>query len=153
MTTQYLTKEKYAQLEQEREELIKRTMPETAVRIDEARQLGDLRENAEYHAARERMAWLQSRVKEIDAILQLAEIVSSKASSAHSVGIGNTVVISLNGKEKTYSIVGAQEANPQTGHISNESPIGNALLGLKVGATGTITLPGGEQPFEIVSIS
>ncbi|MBP9760815.1 MAG: transcription elongation factor GreA [Candidatus Magasanikbacteria bacterium] len=153
MTTQYLTKEKYAQLEQEREELIKRTMPETAVRIDEARQLGDLRENAEYHAARERMAWLQSRVKEIDAILQLAEIVSSKASSAHSVGIGNTVVISFNGKEKTYSIVGAQEANPQTGHISNESPIGNALLGRKVGDTGTITLPGGEQPFEVLSIS
>lgn len=151
MTTQYLSQEKFDALQEELKKIQKEDMPATATRIDEAKQMGDLKENAEYHAARERMGWLAGRVREIEAILANAEILSN-ASGGDTVKIGATVVVQVGEKERTYTIVGAQEADPLEGKISNESPIGQALLGAKVGTNIEVKLPVGIQTYNIKKI-
>ena len=151
MSTQYLTQEKIDQLNEEYTELKKQKIPDLAKRIDEARQMGDLSENAEYHAARDDMAWAQSRVKEITAILDNAEVISS-GSSGGVVGLGSLVAVAVNGKTFEYTIVGAQEADPLKGRISNESPLGKAFLGAKVGDMVTVEVPAGEQEYEVMDI-
>lgn len=152
MTTQYVSQEKYNELKEELQKIQKEDMPKTATRIDEAKQMGDLKENAEYHAARERMAWLASRVREIEAILAHAEILETPA-GGNIVQLGSTVLVEVQGKERTYMIVGAQEADPLEGKISNESPIGDALLGAKKGNTIDIPLPAGIQTYTIKDIT
>ncbi len=151
MTTQYLSQEKFDQLKEELQTIQKTEMPATAVRIDEAKQMGDLKENAEYHAARERMGWLAGRVREIEAILANAEIMET-STGGDLVRIGSTVVVEVNGKERTYTIVGAQEADPLEGKISNESPIGEALLGAKQGEQIEVELPAGMQTYIVQKI-
>lgn len=151
MGVQYLSQQKYNQLKEELADIRQNKKPETAKRIDEARQMGDLKENAEYQAAREHMSWLESRAKEIDAILSHAEIVDQTVHS-DAVIIGSTVVVEVQGKEKTYMIVGAQEANPLEGKISNESPIGHALVGKKKGETVIVDLPAGKQSYIIKDV-
>ncbi len=151
-TTQYLSPEKKQELDQELHHLKLTKIPEIAQRIDEAKQMGDLSENAEYHDARDQMAWAQSRVLEIDAILQNSEIVTSTKSDDGFVDIGTTVVVKVNGKEKEYSIVGAQEANPLIGKISNESPLGGAFIGKKKGDLVSVQVPAGEQEYKIIAV-
>lgn len=148
---QYLTQEKYDQLQTELKKLKTKTMPETAGRIDEARQMGDLKENAEYHAAREELAWQQARVKEIEFLLDNAEIVK-KSTAGGAVDIGNTIVVEVNGKEREYTLVGAQEADPLEGKISNESPLGEAFIGKKKGDEVTVEIPAGEQVYKILEV-
>lgn len=152
MTIQYISQEKFDALKEEAKDIKLNKMPETANRIDEAKQMGDLKENAEYHAAREQMGWLAGRLTEIEAILDHAEIVS-KQGPTDAVGIGSDVTVSFNGKEKTYTVVGAQEANPLEGKISNESPIGSALFGKKKGAVVDVSLPAGVVSYTILSIA
>jgi transcription elongation factor GreA len=151
MTIQYLSQEKFDSLTQELEDIQKIKMPETAVRIDEAKEMGDLKENAEYHAARERMGWLNGRLQEIEYVLRNSEILSQKT-GGDTVVVGSTVVIEVNNKKREYSIVGAQEADPLEGKISNESPIGSALLNKKKGDSIDITLPAGVQTYNILDI-
>jgi transcription elongation factor GreA len=123
---------------------------EIADKIAEARDYGDLSENAEYDAAREDQGLVESRIAEIEDILLNAEII--KAGKGSKVALGSKVELKTGKKTVTYAVVGPVEADPLEGKISNESPIGEALMGKKVNETVTITTPKGEITYEIVSI-
>jgi len=121
-----------------------------ADKIAEARDYGDLSENAEYDAAREEQGLVESRIAEIEEILLNAEII--KASGRTAVGLGSKVELKTGKKTVTYTVVGSVEADPLEGKISDESPIGVAVFGKKVGEHATITTPKGEVTYEIVKI-
>lgn len=123
---------------------------EIAERIAEARDYGDLSENAEYDTAREDQALVESRIAEIEDILANAEII--QAGTGNMVALGCTVELKSDGKAVTYTVVGPVEADPLEGKISNESPIGKALMGKKVGDSVTITTPKGSIAYDIVVI-
>ena len=125
-----LTAEGKKELEKELEELIK-NRPVISEKIATARAFGDLSENEEYSSARNEQKMAETRIQEIQDILKSAKII--KASKRDSVGLGSTVVLDMGGREVTYTVVGATEANPLEGKISNESPIGKAILGKKAG--------------------
>lgn len=146
----HLTDEGKKELEVELEEL-KGRRGDIAEKIANARDYGDLSENAEYDAAREEQAQVESRVAELEDILKNADII--KAGKANGkVQVGSTVELE-NGKTVTYRIVGPVEADPLEGKISNESPIGAALMGKQVGDTVTIQTPKGESHYTIKKIS
>ncbi|MFA7244813.1 MAG: transcription elongation factor GreA [Candidatus Magasanikbacteria bacterium] len=147
---QYMTKTKLDNLKQELYDLKEIKIPVIAKKIDEAKQMGDLSENAEYQAAREEMSWAGSRVIELQNLIDNSEIISEEKSSF--VQIGSTVTVKINGKEKEYTIVGAQEADPVSGKISNESPLGAAFLGRDKGEEVQVTLSSGVQVYKIVDI-
>ncbi|MCX6779677.1 MAG: transcription elongation factor GreA [Candidatus Magasanikbacteria bacterium] len=149
--SQYLTKESLQNLTTELETLRNKTIPDIARRIDEAKQQGDLSENAEYHQAREDMSWTQSRVQELDQLIQNAQIIE-KSANHDTVSIGSTVTVKINGKTKDYTIVGPQEIDPSKGYISNESPLGQAFLKHKVKDKIEVTTPAGKNVYEISSI-
>lgn len=151
--TQFITKEKQAALEVEYKDIKKNSIPDLAKKIDEAKQLGDLSENAEYHAAREDMAWAKTRLKEIQSILDNAEIIDETSGSDGIVSIGSTVTVEKGGKERELQIVGAQESNPIEGKISNESPMGVAFLGKRAGDTAEVNSPAGVQTYTIISVA
>src|SRR3989338_1219112 len=144
-----ITDEGKKELETELTEL-KGRRGEIADKIAAARDYGDLSENAEYDAAREEQGLVESRVAEIEDILQNAEII--KASRKSTIGLGSKVELKNGAKTITYHMVGPVEANPLEGRISNESPIGVALEGKKVGDSATVTTPKGEISYEIVSL-
>ncbi len=121
-----------------------------ADKISDARDFGDLSENAEYDAAREEQGLLETRIAEIEDILNNAEII--KATKKSSIGLGSRVELKTGAKKVEYTIVGPVEANPIEGKISNESPIGMALYGKKVDDKVTITTPKGDISYTIVSI-
>jgi transcription elongation factor GreA len=146
-----LTKEGVEELEAELKELIESRV-EIAEKLKVAREHGDLSENAEYHNARDEQANLEARISEIEYILRSVEIVSAPKDSS-SIGLGNVVVLKGATGEQTYTIVGSVEANPAERKISDESPIGRALLGHAVGDEVTITLPAGEMKYKVKSIS
>ena len=125
---------------------------EVIERIREAAAHGDLSENADYAQAREEQSFIEGRIQEIEDMIKNAEIITH-AVNTNSVTVGSTIVVKVNGEEKTYSIVGSNEANPTAGKISNESNVGRAVLGKKVGETAVVTTPAGDKEYEIVSIS
>lgn len=122
-----------------------------ADKISEARDFGDLSENAEYDSAREEQGLLESRIAEIEDILLNADLI--KAGSKSKVSLGSKVELKTGSKSVTYAIVGPVEADPLEGKISNESPIGLAVFGKKVGDSATITTPKGTVTYKIVTIS
>jgi transcription elongation factor GreA len=128
-------------------------IPELAKRIDDARQMGDLSENAEYHAAREEMSWAQSRMKELEFIITNAQIIPTGGDGSKSISIGARIVVEVNGKKREYALVGAQEADPLSGKISNESPLGQAFLGKRKGDNVEVQVPAGLQKYTILEIS
>src|SRR5690606_36561670 len=123
---------------------------EIADKIAEARNYGDLSENADYDTAREDQALVETRIAEIEDILANAEIIKAVKSSR--ITVGSTVELKYDGKTATYTLVGPVEADPLEGKISNESPIGEALMGKKVGENVTITTPKGEIVYDIISV-
>ena len=125
-----LTAEGKKELEQELDELIK-GRPAIAERIATARAFGDLSENEEYSSARNEQKMAETRILEIQEILKSAKII--KAVKRDSAALGSTVVLDMGGRKVTYTLVGATEANPLEGKISNESPIGKAVMGKKAG--------------------
>ena len=137
------------ELEKELAEL-KSRRGEIAEKIAEARSFGDLSENAEYDAAREEQGLLETRVIEIEDILQHASII--KSADATVVGLGSAVELKNSNKTVTYTVVGPVEADPMEGKISDESPIGQALMGKKVGDEVTISTPKGEIVYTISSL-
>lgn len=137
------------ELETELSEL-KSRRGDIADKIAEARDYGDLSENAEYDAAREEQGLLESRIAEIEDILLNAEIIGN--GSKTKVTLGSKVELQTSDKTVLYHVVGPVEADPLEGKISNESPIGAALFGKKVGDTATIATPKGEITYEIVKI-
>ena len=145
-----LTKEGVAELQTELAEL-KDKLVEVIEAIKNARDQGDLSENAEYHAAKEEQERVDNRISEVQHILDNAEIVAKRSKT--SIGIGNTVVLKNGSKPVTYHIVDSVEADPLEAKISDESPIGKALLGKKVGEKVEIKLPAGAKTYEIKEIS
>lgn len=144
-----LTIEGKHELEQELE-LLKSQRGEATEKIAEAREFGDLRENSEYDVAREEQGLLETRISEIENILQNIEIIKSGDKSK--VEIGSKVELKFGKKTVVYSIVGPIEANPLEGKISNESPIGQALSGKKVGDKVTISTPKANIEYEITNL-
>lgn len=153
MSKKYLlTQEGLTKLNEELKHLINEKRKEVIERIREAAAHGDLSENADYAQAREEQSFIEGRIQEIEDMIKNAEIITA-STQHHHVSIGSTVTVKINGDEKTYTIVGSNEANPLEGRISNESLVGKALLGKKVGDRTTITTPAGEMEYEIVSIN
>lgn len=149
---QYLTQNKFDELKKELVELKEETIPMIAKKIDSAKQMGDLSENAEYHAAREEMAWAQSRSKELDYILNTAEIIPTEGINSETVSVGSNITVQINGENREYTIVGAQEADPLSRRISNESPLGEAFLGKSKGDVVKVEVPSGVQEYKILEI-
>ena len=145
-----LTKQGVAELEGELAELIG-SRGDIADKLKTAREHGDLRENAEYHNARDEQAKLEARIAEIEGILRSVEVLESAPTGK--VSIGNTVVLKGEKGEQTYTVVGSVEANPMERKISDQSPIGQALIGKAVGDKVTISLPAGETVFTVKDIS
>lgn len=146
--TYQITQEGRKELEVELEEL-KGRRGEIADKIAEARDYGDLSENAEYDSAREEQGLVETRIAEIEDILQNAEII--KVKNSDKVHVGSTVELK-NSKTMVYTIVGPVEADPMNGKISNESPLGTALMGKGVGDKVVITTPKGDITYTIVSL-
>ncbi len=147
--TYQITVEGRQELEAELEEL-KSRRGAIADKIAEARDYGDLSENAEYDAAREEQGLVESRIAEIEDILLNAELIKTVKGSK--VSLGSKVELKTGKKTVVYDVVGPVEADPLEGKISNESPIGEALMGKKVGESVTITTPKGQISYEIVAI-
>lgn len=124
---------------------------EVIERIQEAVSHGDLSENADYAQAKEEQAFIEGHIQEIEEMLKNAQIISHSPNH-NIVSIGSTVTAKVGGKEVKYAIVGANEANPAAGKISNESLVGRALLGAKKGDKIPIQAPAGKTEYEIVSI-
>jgi len=141
------------ELEKELEEL-KSRRGLIAQKIADARDYGDLSENSEYNEARNEQAQVESRIAEIEEILQNASLITNKKTNG-SVALGATVDLhhSETKKKVSYTIVGSVEADPLEGKISDESPIGQALMGKKVGDKVSIVTPGGNVGYEIAAIS
>lgn len=150
--TVYLTKEGLEDLKQELDHLINVRRPENIIAIKEARSLGDLSENAEYDAARNEQAQIESRIQQLEKMLENVSIIEEV--STDTVSIGNTVLIKYvdDDEEDEYKIVGSQEADPFESKISNESPIAKALFDHKVGDVVTVESPNGSYEIEIVEI-
>ena len=149
--TQYLTPEGEAKLKAELEELTGTKREEIAQRLRAAIQMGDLSENADYHKAKEDQSFLEGRIQEIEAILRSATIIEKKQSDV--VAVGSRVTIQEEDFDpETFDLVGAQEADPRNGKISNESPFGTALLDHKVGDVVEAETPGGKVKLKILSI-
>lgn len=151
MPKEYLSKETLASLEKEIEYLKTEVRKEISQRIEDAKKLGDLSENAEYASARELQEHNERRIGELDEIIKNAVIIQ-KSVQKDLVDIGSTVVIEHGGKKDTYRIVGTSEINPEKGEISNESPIGAALIGRKVGETVEVKTPSGAKKFKVSGI-
>ncbi len=152
MKQQYsLTKEGVTELESEHAKLIAERGP-IAERIKTAREFGDLAENAEYSAARQEQERTESRIAEIENILQNVKIIQ-KPKGDSKVQLGSTVKLKGNGATKEFQVVGTVEADPMNGKISDESPIGQALLGKKEGDTVEIKTPADTISYKIVDIS
>ena len=149
-TTHYLSKESLEDLKKEQETLRNTSIPEIAKRIDEAKQQGDLSENAEYHQAREDMAWAQGRVQELEQIINNAKIIVKQ--NTGTVSVGSTIQVEVNNKVKQYTIVGPQEINPAKGLISNESPLGEAFIGRTAGDVVEVKTPSGPTKYKITEV-
>ena len=148
----YLTAAGRKKLEEELEYLTLVKRKQVAERLHEAMEDGELIENAEYEAAKNEQAFVEGRILEIEHTLATAQEIK-KGRSKDQVRIGSTVEVKQKGgKKETYTIVGAAEANPKEGLISNESPLGQALLDHKVGDEVTVKAPAGELTFKIVKI-
>ncbi|NWG06272.1 MAG: transcription elongation factor GreA [Chloroflexi bacterium] len=148
---QYLTPEGEARLKAELADLIGPRREELAQRLRAAIQMGDLSENADYHKAKEDQAFLEGRIMELEAILRNAVIIEKKQSDV--VEVGAIVTIQEEGFDpETFHVVGAKEADPRNGKISNESPIGSALMGHKVGDVVEAQTPSGKMKFKVLKI-
>lgn len=147
----HLTKEGVAELNAEHEELIAQRGP-IAERIKSAREFGDLAENAEYTSARLEQERVEGRISEIEHILQNVEIISKPRGDSQ-VQLGSTVKLKNDGKTKEFQVVGTVEADPLNGKISDESPIGQALMGKKVGDKVEIKIGPDMVAYKIADIS
>ncbi len=150
----FLTKEGKEELEKELKVLVLEKRVEITERIKIARDFGDLSENAEYDAAKNEQARIEARINEIETMLKYAEIIEETGKKKGVISLGSTVdVIDKSyDEEMTFKIVGTTEADVMQGKISNESPIGNALLNRKLGETVEITVPEGKIILEIKKV-
>lgn len=148
-----MTKRGHTALETELKTLKTKERPAIIEAIATARELGDLKENAEYHSAREKQGFIEGRIQELEAVLGLAEVIDpAKLSGTIKFGATVTVVDEDTDEEKTWQIVGEHEANVEAGLLNIKSPIARALIGKDEGDSVEVRTPGGEKSYEILSI-
>ena len=149
----YLTKEGIAELKKEYDELSNVRRLEVLARVSQARNQGDLSENAEYVAAREELSFIDGRIDELEELLKQAVVIRDSKSSGGAVKLGSKVTLHVNGKRETFMLVGEWEADPKERKISHESPLGKALIGKRVGEKVEVEAPAGKITYSIVSVS
>lgn len=149
-----VTKSGLEMLKSELEELKTTRRHEVAQKIKEATEYGDLSENSEYDEAKNEQAFLEARILELEQMIKNAEIIDDSKTKGNSVGIGMTVVIASDREdgEQTYTIVGAVESDPLNGRISNESPVGKAILGKKKGDKVDVKTPSGSMAYTVIDV-
>ena len=148
-----MTLEGKKKLEEELEDLKTNKRAEVIKRIKIARSFGDLSENSEYESAKDEQSFVEGRIKEIYNMLNHAEIIDNENVDADEVSVGKSVTFQEEDDDpETYQIVGAAEADPLNGKISNESPIAKGLVGHKKGEKVTVTTPGGEMTVTIIDV-
>jgi transcription elongation factor GreA len=151
--TTYISKDGLEKLREELAEMTTVRRPEIAQRIHDAKEHGDLSENAEYEDAKNEQAFVEGRIQALEAMIKNATIIDENHSTDH-VQIGSTVRVTGGDEgEETFQIVGSAEAKPAAGRISNESPVGRALLGRKKGDKVVVKVPGGDYTYKIIEIS
>lgn len=152
--TQYLSQEKYAELEKELDFLKTERRKEVAEHLEYAKKLGDLSENAEYHAAREEQAEVEDRIRKLEDLLKNSSLIQAGGTAKGTISIGTTFRLIKMGDNKSYlyTIVGSEEANLNHGKISNISPLGSSLLGHKEGETVKVQTPKGSVSYTIAQI-
>lgn len=149
----YLTKEGFDRLEKELEERKKELRQKIAISIKEAKEQGDLSENAEYAEAKRQQRENESRIIYLENAIRTSKVVSKTKSNGH-VEVGSEVLVKTNGKKMTFHIVGSNEADPAQGKISNESPIGEAFLGAQKGEAIEVNLPNRKKMvYEILEVN
>ena len=148
----YISRDGLEKLRVELEELVNVRRAEVASRISEAKEHGDITENAEYEDAKNEQAFIEGRIQALSALIKNAVLIDETTSKTH-VQIGSTVDLEGDNGKESYTIVGSAEASPGQGRISNESPVGRALLGKKKGDKVTISVPAGDMHYKVVSIS
>jgi transcription elongation factor GreA len=148
----YLTAEGLEKLKNDLKFLKTVKRKEISNKIEESLKLGDLSENAEYHEAKDEQGLNEARIREFEEILNSAELITETAGSKKCVSVGCTIEVKIDGSNKKYTIVGPSEANPGQGLISNESLIGQAFLGKKIGDSISVEAPVGTIKYKIISI-
>jgi transcription elongation factor GreA len=148
-----LTRQGYEKLEDELKRLKSVERPEIIAAIAEARAHGDLSENAEYHSAKEKQSFIEGRIKELEGVISLAEVIDpAKLSGPIKFGATVTLVDEDSEEERTYQIVGEYEADIEAGRLNVRSPLARALIGKGVGDSVEVRTPGGEKSYEVVAI-
>jgi transcription elongation factor GreA len=148
----YISRDGLEKLRKELDEMVSARRPEIAQRIHDAKEHGDLSENAEYEDAKNEQAFVEGRIQTLEALIKNATIIDEHHTNDH-VQIGSTVKVKGPDGAQSFMIVGSTEARPTEGRISNESPVGRALLGRRSGDRVTVQVPAGDIAYEIVSIS
>lgn len=151
MDKYYLTKERFEELKKELEVLRSEKRREVAERLKQAKEFGDLSENSEYSEAREEQSRVENRIFELEDILKKAVIIKTGEAGDRAV-IGSIVSVKKDSQVFRYRIVGSNEAKPEDGKISNESPLGRAFLDKKVGESVQVATPGGPVTYQILKI-
>ena len=151
MGKQHVTKERLEEFKAELEQLKNVKRNEVAQRLKQAKEYGDLSENSEYAEAREEQASVETRIAELEDLLKNMEIVT-KTKGSDTVRVGSTITVKKAGKEMAYSIVGSYDADPLAGKVSDESPLGKAFIGKKVGDKVNVEAPAGKVTYEILKI-
>jgi transcription elongation factor GreA len=148
----YISRDGLEKLRKELDEMVSVRRPEIAQRIHDAKEHGDLSENAEYEDAKNEQAFVEGRIQTLEALIKNATIIDEHHSSDH-VQIGSTVKVNGPDGSQSFTIVGSTEARPTEGRISNESPVGRALLGRKKGEMIQVQVPAGDIAYKILAIS
>ena len=151
MTKIQLTQKGFNDLQLELEDLVKNKKSKAIDRLSKARSMGDLKENSEYTAAKEELAFVEERIQEINNVLSNAE-VTLMYKAGNKIEIGSTVTVDINGQKDTFQIVGEFEADPMNKKLSQNSPIGQALIDKKIGDLIEINIPAGKIQYKIVEI-
>jgi transcription elongation factor GreA len=147
----YLTHDGLEKLRAELDHLVNVRRAEVAARIHDAKEHGDLAENAEYEDAKNEQAFVEGRIQTVETLIRNAVLIDEHHSTDH-VQIGSTVVVDSPDGKETFHIVGSAEADPEAGRISNESPVGRALLGHRKGEKVVVHVPSGDFTYEIQQI-
>lgn len=149
-----MTRSGFKALEEELKQLKSVERPAVIRAIAEAREHGDLSENAEYHAAREKQSFIEGRAKELESIISRAEVIDPATLSGHiKFGATVTIVDEDTEEERTYQIVGEAEADIERGLLNIRSPLARALIGKDEGDSVEVKTPGGERSYEVISIA